>query len=763
MAGLLSVERGRFSEASSRLLVGRKLLAVLLLAGVAAGSLANRGSAAETTLDPKALAESVTIYRDAYGMPHIDGPNDDSVLFGYGYAQAEDYFWQIEDSYVMGLGRYSELYGKQFLAKDKRNRAFEIPQRSKADYEKLDPEPRRAGAAFVAGINYYLDTHPHEQPRLLKRIEPWYLLAFARAATLELVGGHLHVSTDDVPNDYPQRKLEEEIKAATGSNAWAISGKRTRSGNAMLLINPHQPFYGYGQFYEAHLRSGSGWNFTGASFFGTPLPVIGHNEFCGWGMTVNEPNVGSSWRETFDDPNEPLNYRHGDGYRKATEWTDTILVKNGRRMDTVECTFRKTHHGPILRKLSDTQYVSGNIGKLFEAVLSRQSIKMLQAKNVEEFREAMSMLELPLFNIVYADVHGDIFYLYNGIIPKRDASFDWSKTVDGSDPRTDWQGIHPIEDLPQLLNPASGYIQNCNSTPFTTTDDAGPAIGDYPDYMVEDRYDDKRRAKISRMLLREAKDMTFEKWQELSFDTTVYWAVSELPTYKLELERLKKSDASLAAQAEPYLAHLLDWDCKGTIESTQATLCIAWYEELYGFGYPAETLKAQYVSNVPEQFKALVAAARKLEKTFGDWKVRYGDVNRFQRHANVSDFYRIPFSDELPSLPSAGMPGPPGVVFTMYFTPSIYLPPIKLMKNHYAVVGTSYTCIVEFGDKLKSKSLLPYGSSGDPKSPHFFDQAALMSQRQLKDNPIYFEDVIAAAKRSYHPGEEQPVATQARK
>ncbi len=760
MAGLSLVERGRFLSAS------HKLVPKLLLAGVlfaAASTFTNRSDAAEATLDPKALAQSVTIYRDAYGMPHIDGPNDDSVLFGYGYAQAEDYFWQIEDSYVMGLGRYSELYGKQFLAKDKRNRAFEIPQRSKADYEKLDPQPKRAGAAFVAGINYYLDTHPHVQPRLLKRIEPWYLLAFARAATLELVGGHLHVSTDDVPNDYPQRKLEEEIKAASGSNGWAISGKRTRSGNAMLLINPHQPFYGYGQFYEAHLRSGSGWNFTGASFFGTPLPVIGHNEFCGWGMTVNEPNVGSSWRETFDDPNELLNYRHGKGYRKATEWKDTILVKNGRRMDTVECTFRKTHHGPILKKLSDTQYVSGMIGKLFEAVLSRQSIKMIQSKNIDEFRDAMSMMELPLFNIVYADVHGDIYYLYNGIIPKRDASFDWSKTVDGSDPRTDWQGIHPIEDLPQLLNPASGYIQNCNSTPFTTTDDAGPAIGDYPDYMVEDRYDDKRRAKVSRMLLREANDMTYEKFQELSFDTTVYWAVSELPTYKSELERLKKSDASLAAQVEPYLAHLLDWDCKGTIESTQATLCIAWYEELYGFGYPAETLKAQYVSNVPAQLKALVTAAQKLEKTFGDWKIPYGDVNRFQRHANVSDFYRIPFSDELPSLPSAGMPGPPGVVFTMYFTPSIYLPPIKLMKKHYAVVGTSYTCIVEFGDKLKSKSLLPYGTSGDPKSPHFFDQAALMSQRQLKDNPIYFEDVIASAKRSYHPGEEQPIATQARK
>jgi acyl-homoserine lactone acylase PvdQ len=295
-------------------------------------------------------------------------------------------------------------------------------------------------------------------------------------------------------------------------------------------------------------------------------------------------------------------------------------------------------------------------------------------------------------------------------------------------------------------------VQNCNSTPFTTTDDAGPAIGDYPNYMVEDRYDDKRRAKISRLLLREANDVTFDRWQELAFDTTVYWALSELPRYRIEMTRLRETNRKLANSIEPYLDHLLNWDCKGSVDSTQATLCLAWYEELYGFGYPAETLKQQYVSNVAEQFKALETAAQKLKGMFGVWKVPYGQVNRLQRHANVSDFFRIPFSDGLPSLPSAGMPGPPGVVFTMYFTPSIYLPPIKTVKNHYAVVGSSYMAIVEFGDKLKSKSLLQYGTSGDPKSPHFFDQAELLSKKQLKDNLFYWEDVMAGAKRVYHPG-----------
>ncbi len=722
---------------------------VLLVSHVAAGELGPSSGA----IDVEAMANSVTIYRDAYGSPHIDGPTDESVVFGFAYCQAEDYFWQLEDSYIMGMGRYAEIYGESGLKNDMVNRAFEIPRRSREDVAKLDPEARGIVEAFTAGVNHYLDTHPDVKPRLIERFEPWHLLAFGRQVVLEMSWGSTGVSRNDFPTTY------EQIAASKGSNAWAIAGAKTASGNPMLFCNPHQPYYGFGQFYEAHLRSGEGWNFAGATFFGSPIPTIGHNEHLGWSFTVNDPKIGNAWRVTFDDPENPLHYRYDGGYRKAVEWTDTIKVKKRRKFETKRVTFRKTHHGPIMQKVSDTEYVAANLGKFYDAFLSRQSLAMIRARNLDEFLDAMSMLEMHMFNTVYADRDGNIMYLYNGIIPKRDTSFNWNAPVDGSNPQTDWRGIHAIAELPKSINPPSHFVQNCNQSPFTTTDDGNPSLKDFPAYMVGEKNDDKRRAKVSRMLLREMQDVTFDDWQRAAFDTTMYWPLTELPKYQRHYERLKLSDPDAAGRVKPYIEHLLDWDCKCSIESTQATLCFAWYEILYGNIYTSEQMKREYIANPGKQLEALVAGAKNIEKTFGDWKIPYGEINRIQRHADVADMYKIPFDDKLPSIPAAGVTGALGSAFTMYFTPTIEIPLLRRMKKHYAVVGCSYVSTIEFGDRIQAGSQVQFGSSGDAASPHFADQAEFLSKRTFRKQLFYWDDVVEGAKRVYHPGHEMAVAT----
>jgi penicillin amidase len=695
------------------------------------------------------LARQVTIHRDEWGVPHIDGPTDESVVFGFGYAQAEDFLWQVEDSFVLATGRYAELYGPSVFSMDNTTHLFEIPQRAKQDFGTLDPKLQSLNRAFTDGLNYYLQRHSETKLRLLERFEPWYPIALDRYVLYRMA-----THTKPVAEE-PLHAQTYVPSGAVGSNAWAIGPSKTRSGKAMLFCNSHQPYYGFGQYYEAHLRSGEGWSFTGSTFFGSPMLAIGHNEHLGWTYTVNDVNCSDEWVELFDDPKHPLDYRYGDGHRTATEWTDSIRVRTPKGVETRNVTYRKTHHGPIVRLLGDMRQLSSNVGRMNDALFGRQAYRMVRSRNFQEFRAAIATLDQRMFNLVYADRDGNILYLYNGIVPRRNPKFDWSKAVDGSLPEADWQGFLSVDELPQVLNPISGYVQNCNQSPYTTTDDQNPEPGDLAAYIVGEKTWDNRRAKVSRHLLRKAHDVTFDDWQALAFDTTMYWPLAELPLFERKFRRLKETDPALAAQVEPYLKHLLDWDCRCGIHSTQATLCVFWYEQLYGLltSSTRETLRPEVLLDISAQFRALLEAAAKLQGLYGNWKVPYGEVNRLQRHANIADFFeKIPFNDKLPSLPVAGVQGPVGSVFTIYYTPP--LPFIRPMKKRYAVVGSSYMASIEFGDRIRTKSLLQYGNSGNPKSPHFFDQAKLLSDRKLKEAWFYWDDVLAHTQHSYHPGEE---------
>jgi acyl-homoserine-lactone acylase len=195
--------------------------------------------------------------------------------------------------------------------------------------------------------------------------------------------------------------------------------------------------------------------------------------------------------------------------------------------------------------------------------------------------------------------------------------------------------------------------------------------------------------------------------------------------------------------------HLLDWDYRSTAKSTQTTLAVEWYEQLYGRGYPVETLKPEFVNDPAARLEALATAAGNLQSLFGDWKVPYGDIHRLQRHPNQASMYTVPFTDDEPSLPQVGVRGPLGVAFTVYDTPST---PDR--KKRYAGVGASYMAVIEFSDKVKAGSYLHFGQSGDPSSPHFFDQAKLLSEQKFKPAWFHWDDVVKHTKQAYHPGQE---------
>lgn len=691
---------------------------------------------------PPEWASQVTIYRDEWGVPHIDGPTDASVVFGSAYAQCEDYFWQVEETLIQILGRYAEVMGEAGLENDQQIHLFEITESAQRDYPNLPTDLREICDAFAAGYNYFLETHPDVKPRLITRYEPYFMLAYERGLMMQRLLGHAHAPSRQLP------VLLEEVRAATGSNQWAIGPSKTKHGTTMLFANPHQPWFGTGSFTELHLRSGEGINMSGATFPGGPFPTMGHNDYLGWTYTVNEPDVGDVYRLTFDHPTDKNKYRYGDGWKDATEWKRVIKVKSENGSDERTYTFRKSHYGPIMAKEDATHYLAVKIAKLYEGSRIVQSLGQIKATNFNEWIAAAGMINLQMFNTMYADRDGNIFYVYNGAVAKKDPKVDWRRPVDGSDPKNEWGEYHTIWELPHILNPSTGYLQNCNSTPFTTTDEDNPSMNDFPPYMVEDATDDKRRAKMSRYLLRNANKVTFEDWQNLAYDTTLYWPMTELPKYAQLFEQLKNTDPTLAARVEPYLKHIVDWDYKSTLDSTQATLAVEWYEALYGRGYPVETLKPEFVASIPRRFEALEGAAGTLQALFGTWQVPYGDIHRLQRHPNQPTLATVPVSDDLPSIGHAGVRGPLGVAFTVYDTPST-----PERKKRYAGVGASYMGVYEFGKRVKAGSYLHFGQSGDPDSPHFFDQAKLLSTKTFKPAWFDWEDVKAHAQYTYHPGE----------
>ena len=687
------------------------------------------------------LAAQVTIHRDQWGVPHVLGRTDASTVFGFAYAQAEDHFWRLEDDFIRALGRRAEVEGERAVGEDRLNRALEIPRLARAEYARMEPRVRALVDAYAAGVNHYLAAHPEVRPRLLARVEPWYPLAFIRYNYYQNgFLGQAGLRRDDLQLarlDDGERAGdlagggERGLRSNVGSNGWVVGRERSASGHPLLLVNPHLPFAGPGQVYEGHVLSEEGWNFTGYTRLGFPLPYVGHNEHLGWVSTDNYADQADGWLVRFDDPARPLAYRHGDDWRMATEWTDTLRVRTGA--GTVEAravTLRKTHHGPIVGSRNGVP-IAVRLARLEEDGWLGEWYAMTRARSVAELRQAMEPLAMLFGNVMAADRDGGTFYLYNAAVPRRDARFDWRGLVDGNDPATDWRGYHALSELPQLVNPEAGWMQNCNSSPFLLTSAGNPDPNAFPRYMVTEG--DNPRAKVSRELLQATPRWTFDAWARAAFDTRVGTADSVVPLLLADVAR--STDARLRAAADT----LRRWDRRASTGSVAMTLYALWRER--------EQEARSRGAAAPDRAATLAAVLGDLERDFaGRWTVPWGEVSRHQR---PDERREEPFADERPSLPVPGVNGADGAVFTYYARPQ------PGQRRRYGMAGGTYVSVVEFGPRVRGLSVHVYGASGDPASPHYFDQAAMYARGELKPAWLHRDDVLANARRSYAPGAER--------
>jgi acyl-homoserine-lactone acylase len=704
------------------------------------------------------LASQVTIYRDAYGIPHVHGETDAAAVFGYMYAQAEDALDGVEREVARMVGRLTEIEGEAALSSDLYVRSLETERLSRAEYDRASPEFRAIADAWAAGLNHYLERHPEVVPRVIRRFDPWQMFAVAgRSESIWVPSAHGLLETSEVA------RAVDAVEAGRGSNMWMIGPGKSATGRAMIFINPHNPPETY---LEGHLLSDDGLNVYGGHRPGRPFPVFGHTSRHGWAMTNNAPDVVDLWRETFDHPTNPLAYRYGDGYRIAEEWTETVRVRTDLGLAAREVTFRKTHHGPIVA-VRDGVPLALRIARWEEGGTVQQFHAMARARSFEEFRDAVGRLREIWLSIGYADAEGNIWYVHNGAVPRRSLDFDWSEPVDGSDPRTEWQGYHELDEVPQVLNPESGWLMNTNHSPFrVTAEGENPHPADYPSYMVQphfglgravsglfDSLGDNARSRASRRILGGQERFTFEEWAEASMSKRAWEADADIPALVAAWQRLHATDPARAARLGPAVETLRAWDRVSRHESVGMTLYTllkmtqawSWIASLED--PPFDPPAAMEIEPTPRDRWDHLAGLEKvmglLERDWGTWSVPYGELSRLQRSPDGR------YTDERPSVPVLGGFPEAGMIqlFILY--------PIADQKRWYGFVsGNSYVSVVEFGgDGVRARSVNGSGQSTDPASPHYTDQAGLYGRGEYKPVWTTLEEVRANAVRSYRPGD----------
>ena len=699
----------------------------------------------------KQQAQRVNIIRDNWGIPHIYGKSDADAVFGLLYAQCEDDFKRVEMNYIEKLGRISELKGESELYNDLQIRLLIDTTEAKADYQKAAPWLKKLLNAYADGINYYLYTHRTVKPAMLTRFQPWYPLLWTDGSIGAISTADLSIA--DLKNFYSGNlvsavavpKLSDH---QTGSNGFAFSPKITASGNAILYINPHVTFYFRP---EVQVVSEEGLNAYGAVTWGQMFVYQGFNPYCGWMHTSSNVDVADVYAEKIIKKGEKYFYEYEGVLKPVSEKKITISYQSGNELKQKTFTTYFTHHGPIMAKRDDKWLSLKSYNRSIVSLI--QSWKRTKAKGFEEYKQVMALKANTSNNTVFADNKGNIAYWHGNYIPKRDNQYNWAKPVDGSIAATEWKGLHAVDETVHLYNPVNGWLQNCNSTPFSVAGVNSPKRENYPPYMAPDG-ENFRGVNAVRVLDREKK-YTIDKVIEAGYDTYLSAFEILIPALIKTFEHEVKPNDSLYNQLKAPIEVLKKWDYHSSEHSVATTLAVEWAQKLspviqrlyidQGETDQVENTK-RFAANatVAQLMPPLVTVVNDLTKKFGTWEVAWGEINRFQR---LNGDLQAKYNDNEPSVPV-------GFASALWGSlPSYNSRYYQGTSKRYGVGGNSFICAVEFGKKIKAKSLLAGGESGDPSSKHFNDQLLMYTKGKFKDVLFYKEDVLKNAEKTYHPGE----------
>jgi len=749
-------------------------------------SLSGSGQGISGTERQRCEAESkdVSIVRDKWGIPHIYGKTDAEAVFGLMYTECQEDFPRVEKNYLEMLGRQAEAYGEGYLYNDVMMRLIYDSAQAEADYQKSPEWMHKLLDAFADGVNYYLYKHPDVKPLVLKHFEPWYPLMFTDGSVSATSTGGIRL--DEVKDFYEGganrvSKVSEVEKmilmdrgikapgdgggdgsgdgrgdgsgdgwlpddAESGSNGFALSGFRTASGNTELYINPHVPFYFR---LEVQLVSDEGLNAYGAVTWGQFFVYQGFNAHCGWMHTSSLADVADAYAEKVQRHGDGWAYAYEGGTRPVTSRQFTIYYKRNDSVLAMPVTGYYTHHGPVLASRGGKWLSLREYNRSLDALL--EAWQITKANTFDEYKKAMDLRANTTNNTVYADDQGNIAYWHGNFMPRRDTSYDWSLPVDGSIAATEWKGRHELDEIVHSYNPATGWIQNCNSTPYSLSGGSSPVREKYPAYMAPDG--ENFRALNAVRLLAGANDFTLDSLVSKGYDH--YLTAFDMLLPALFDAYGSAPDSTRKSLQEP-IALLQKWDRRSAARSVATTLAVEWGTRI--LRYAPRPATAEAASNAVGMAQAAVEHSTAAQKTgelaavladlrqrYGSWKTEWGDICRYQRlTGKIVESY----DDRKPSLP-VGL-----VQSTFGEIPSYVSRVMAGTSKRYGVSGNSFIAAVEFGKKVTARTVITGGESSDPASPHFTDQAAMYLSGKFKDVLFYPEDVQAGAVKRYHPGEE---------
>ena len=644
------------------------------------------------------------------------------------------------------MGRLAEAEGEGKMYQDLRMKLFIDPADLKREYAASPDWLKKLMNAWADGLNFYLSKHPDVKPRVLKTFEPWMALSFTEGsiggdierinlAQLEAFYGKVPVSTGAYTED-------DEVEEPTGSNGIAIAPSNTADHHALLLINPHTSFFFRS---ELQMASDEGLNAYGAVTWGQFFVYQGFNEHAGWMHTSSGVNAISEYLETVEKKGGGYVYKYGNEERPLQAKEITVLYKTTEGMAEKKFTVYGTGHGPIVREV-DGKWVS--IRLMQEPVKAlTQSYTRTKARDYKSFRETMELHTNSSNNTIFVDSDGDIAYFHGNFIPRRDARFDWTKPVDGSNPATEWRGLLSVDETPHLLNPKSGWLYNSNNWPWSAAGPSSPKKEDFPVY-VETGGESARGLHAIRVL-QDKKDFAVDSLIAAAYDSYLTWFEKPVPCL-LKAWDAAAADNPLKAKLSDQTGALRGWDLRWAATSIPTSLAVFWGEDVQrrvgADAKKAGIYMSDYVcTKAPPDLllQSLSDASDRLTADFGTWKTPWGDINRFQRL--TGDIVQ-PFNDAGPSIP---------VEFTSAVWGSLAsfgARPYPGTKKWYGTSGNSFVAVVEFGEKVRARAVTAGGESGHPGSPHFNDEATRYSTGDLREVYFYPAQLKGHTEREYHPG-----------